>query len=323
MYQSGKKQINIAKTLNLHKSIVSRTIRQFRVLGNISVKKKSGRPRKTTPYQDKQIIKIAKSEPFLGSNRIKHRISEELGVNVTSRTVRGRLVEAKLFGRRPAKKPLLSKKNRRSRLNFAKTHLHWTEHDWKKVIWSDESKFSLFKSDGIVYVRRPANQRLNPKYTCPTVKHGGGSVMVWGCFSGYGMGPLYKIEGIMDRFKYKDILENQMVPYADETMPLRHVFQQDNDPKHSSRYVKAWLRQEQINTMDWPSQSPDLNPIENLWEILDLKIRGKLYHNNAELFNALKEAWTTMDAALISKLLRSMPKRCQDVIKNNGYFTKY
>lgn len=323
LYRSGEKQVNIARSFNINKSIVSRIIRQYRVFDDVSVKKKSGRPRKTTPYQDKRILRYAKNEPFLGSSRIKRRISEELGVEVSSRTVRGRLLEGNLLGRRPAKKPLLSKKNRRARLKFAQTHVHWVEHDWKKIIWSDESKFCLIKSDGINYVRRPKNQRFNPKYTCPTVKHGGGSVMVWGCFSGFGIGPLHKIEGNMDRFQYKDILENQMVPYADEIMPLRHQFQQDNDPKHTSRFVKQWFVRERINVLEWPSQSPDLNPIENLWEILDSKIRGKQYRNNVELFEALREAWKNMDPMIITKLIRSMPKRCQGIIKNNGYFLKY
>ncbi|XP_066258002.1 uncharacterized protein [Euwallacea similis] len=119
LYKSGQKQANIAKTFNLNKSIVCRIIRQYRVSGNIDVKKKCGRPRKTNRYQDKHLLKIAKNEPFLGSNKIKDRISDELGVEATSRTVRNRLLEGNLFGRRPAKKPLLSKKNRRAQLHFA------------------------------------------------------------------------------------------------------------------------------------------------------------------------------------------------------------
>ena len=68
----------------------------------------------------------------------------------------------------------------KARLKFARTHLDWSVADWGRVLWSDESKFNLFSSDGIRYVRRPLGQRNNPKYQVPTVKHGGGSVMVWG-----------------------------------------------------------------------------------------------------------------------------------------------
>lgn len=85
-----------------------------------------------------------------------------------------------LFGAKPSKKPWISKKNVRARLKFAQEHAHWSVADWGRVLWSDESKYNLFCSDGIRYVRRPIGSRNDPKYQVPTVKHGGGSVTVWG-----------------------------------------------------------------------------------------------------------------------------------------------
>lgn len=78
--------------------------------------------------------------------------------------MRNRLIDVGLLGRVAIKKPLLSKKNRLSRLKFAKSHLSWTQEKWNTVLWSDESKFNLFGSDGRVYVRRPVGQRYNVKY---------------------------------------------------------------------------------------------------------------------------------------------------------------
>lgn len=85
-----------------------------------------------------------------------------------------------LIGAKPSKKPLLSKKNVRARMKFAREHRDWSVADWGRVLWSDESKFNLFSTDGIRYVRRPIGKRNDPKYQIPTVKHGGGSVMIWG-----------------------------------------------------------------------------------------------------------------------------------------------
>lgn len=85
-----------------------------------------------------------------------------------------------LVGARPSKKPLISTKNARARLKFAQAHKDWSIGDWSRVLWSDESKFNLFSSDGIRYVRRPSGSRNDKKYQVPTVKHGGGSIMVWG-----------------------------------------------------------------------------------------------------------------------------------------------
>lgn len=148
--------------------------------------------------------------------------------------------------------------------------------------------------------------------------------MVWGCFSANGVGPLYKIEGIMDRFGYRNILDTVMLPFAEEEMPIQWCFQHDNDPKHSAKIVKEWFVDNRINVLKWPSNSPDLNPIENLWEILNRSIRGqKTYSNKEELFNALLEAWNNIPPNIIEGLIASMPRRCAAVIKNSGYCTKY
>lgn len=138
------------------------------------------------------------------------------------------------------------------------------------------------------------------------------------------MGPLHEIKGIMDRFIYKDILENVMLPFAEEEMPLRWIYQHDNDPKHTAKVVKNWFQQQNIRVLQWPAQSPDLNPIENLWEIVNRKIRRQsTYSNKHQLFSALSAAWKEISPDIINNLIASMPRRCAAVIKNNGNATKY
>lgn len=127
----------------------------------------------------------------------------------------------------------------------------------------------------------------------------------------------------MDRFMCRDILRDVMLPYVEEKMPLRFKFQQDNDPKHSSKVLKQVFNDEQIPVLKWPSQSPDLNPIENLWEIVDRKLRTRTYSNKDDLLAGLQEQWVNLDMNIIDKLIESMPRRCQAVIDNNSYFTKY
>lgn len=211
--------------------------------------------------------------------------------NISARTVQRRLVEFGLFGRIAAKKPHVNTLNKKKRLRFAKEHEHWTIENWKNILWSDESKFNLCYSDGIRYVRRPVNTRFNPRYTIGTFKHGGGNIMVWGAFSYFGVGPLYWIKERMDTVKYRQILLDIMLPYATENMPESWVFQQDNDPKHTARAIKLWLEENNVRLLEWPSQSPDLNPIEHLWQEIKTSLKGKCFKKKEDLFEKIKEEW--------------------------------
>ena len=99
-------------------------------------------------------------------------------------------------------KPFISARNRKAHLEFAEMYKSWTRQEWARVLWSDERKFNMFSSDGIRYIRRPPNKRDYPKYQVPTVKHGGGHVMVCGCFSRSEVGPLVYVKDILDRLCY-------------------------------------------------------------------------------------------------------------------------
>ena len=178
--------------------------------------------------------------------------------------------EIGLFGRVARKKPYVTKINRVKRLRYAKEMLEKPLRFWETVVWSDESKFNLFGSDGKVMVWRMPKEEFDPKCTIPTVKHGGGSVMVWGCFTKMGMGKLY----VLDRIYYRQILEENLLPSVSKLgLGSNFTFMHDNDPKHTSALVKDWLKKNGIRILQWLSSSPDLNPIENLWDVLEDRVK--------------------------------------------------
>lgn len=318
-FNGGESVINICRKFKIHHSVISRTISRFRSSGSFETKHSGGRPRKTTTREDKLIIRKVQKDPFISARSLR----SELSLSVSLRTIQRRTVEGGFPAYRSAKKPLISIKNRRARLEFAKAHINWTISKWRTILFSDESKFNIKNSDGLKLVRRPKGQRLNPRYSKGSVKHGGGSVMVWGCVSGNGVGPIHRINGIMDRFVYKDILQTIMLPHAEEEMPLSWIYQQDNDPKHTAKCVKEWFVANKIEVLQWPAQSPDLNPIENLWEIVDRKIERENCKNKDSLFVQVERAWESISIDVLNNLIESMPRRCAAVLKNKGFATKY
>ena len=141
-----------------------------------------------------------------------------------------------IYSRVAAPKPLLTESQREKRLSWCIERQSWSVQQWKTVIWSDESRFTLFKNDGSSRVWQKNGTRYNIENLTPTVKHGGGGVMVWGCFSEKGLGPLVKVDGKMNRFDYIEILDKHLLPFIrSKHHRQRYAFQDDNTPVHTAK----------------------------------------------------------------------------------------
>ncbi len=147
--------------------------------------------------------------------------------------------------------------SQKARKQLAEDYLAKSMNYWNHVLWSDESKVNLFDSDGVQHVWRRPGEEYQENCALPTVKHGGGSIMVWGCMSAAGTGELRFIEGNMDSNMYCDILKQKMMPSL-QKLGRTAVFPHNIDPKHTAKMTTALL------LMEWPSMSPDLNPIEHM-----------------------------------------------------------
>ena len=230
-----------------------------------------------------------------------------------------------LPSRHAAKKPFLSAAMKAKRLEFATNHSTWSVAKWRTVMFSDESWFELWFGGRFARVRRPrGSNRFDPKFTCKTVKHPQ-KQMVWGCFSWAGRGRLAFLDkgDTMNQHSYLAILKEKLQPAMRHAKTTR--FLQDGAPCHRARAVKDWLAVKDMNVMDWPGNSPDLNPIENMWNWMKAKLCDRPPPSNlAKLRKEVSKLWCERTSVEYCRnLVRSMPNRMAMVMASGREMTKY
>ena len=285
-------------------------------------KKNCGRKTIVTEEMLAALKRFVKDHPFCTAVEVKRKVREVRELSV--RRIREAFqLKLKMPIRRAAPKPLLNERMVAQRLQFCHEHLHWTPADWNRIMFLDESTFVLLRSTRRM-VRRPRKERFNPKYCSPTVKHSP-SVMVWGAFSGvrgragiFFLPPNVKMNGE----RYCQVLNEHLLGFM-ERHQCTH-FLHDGAPCHRSRLVKEFLREKNMRTIPWPGNSPDLNPIENAWNIMKNQLAEFRPSNKAEMIRRIKQIWVRqMSPEYFRKLAESMPRRLQAVIDNGGWMTKY
>ncbi len=220
------------------------------------------------------------------------------GQSVSAQTIRRTLHQ---IGR-PRRKPLLKMMHKKARKQFAEDKQTKYMDYWKLVLWSDETKINLFGSDGVKRVWHQPGDEYKDKFVLPTVKHGGGSVMLWGCMSAAGTVELQFIEGTMNANMYCEILKQSMIPSL-RRLGRRAVFQHDNDPKH--------LQDDHYLAKEAEGKG-------NLWGILKQKVEECKVSNIQQLRDVIMEEWKKTAVPTCEALMNFMPKRVKAVLENNG-----
>lgn len=318
-------QRDIAKRCNVSVGAVNKILKQKRDTGTIEVNRKGrcGRKRKTTARDEAFLIRESKLNPRKTSQQLQRDLAHA-GVIIHDSTVRKRLKEGGRKAVRPQKKQLLTAPMMKKRYDWAKKYGSWTVQDWRNVLFTDESHFFV-QGQRSLYVRKSVNEKLSAAHIDQTVKHPL-KVMFWGCFSYKGTGSLVPIKGMMNSQKYKDLLENKLEAELRKVNANgQAVFQQDSAPCHVSKKMMKYFKDKKISCLQWPGNSPDLNPIENLWAIVKARLRKIDCTTKTKLIEAVIGIWFRDQQITEScqKLIYSMPKRVQDVIKAKGGHTSY
>ena len=320
----GIRQAEIASRLGIAQSTVCYQLKRTRSIANASSVSARGRKKCTSTATDSFIVNKAKENRFLSAPKIVNCVLNATGTIISKDTVYRRLSSNGIFARAPRKVPLISKLNREKRERACREWMKRGPAFWNSVIWSDETKLNYFKSDGMHYCWRMSGEAYSPDCTQKTVKYGGGCIMLWGCMAAGGLGNLVKIDGIMNSVQYLRILQENLVDSAEKLgLGANFVFQQDNDPKHSSRLLKEYFSGNALKVLEWPSQSPYHNVIEHLWAYVKKRYHESPSTTKSGMYSKIIEIWNNIPATVTRNLVNSVYRRFENVIAAKGGATRY
>lgn len=322
---TGQDTANIVVCTGVSKSTVLRMKKQI----NPNYKRQpAGRP-SLIPSSAHTIIRLKLKTGQLTSIKAVQAYLRRLGYRVSYFTARKFIAILRFKCSKKKNTPALSFVQMKARRKWAREHRKWTVEDWKKVIFSDESRFNLWGSDGVQYTYRLKGEPLRPHNFRTRRQQGGGSLMVWGCMTAFGPGYACRLlEKSMNSDLYQYVLGttyfNTLRYYG-----LQHddvFFQQDGATCHTSESTYNWMDEKGMTYLyKWPANSPDLNPIEHLWH--QVKSRLDKYEDKPSNINQLWERfdteWNKFNEKTMEPYYNSYPKRIRAVIKAKGGHTSF
>ncbi|GFX49812.1 transposable element Tcb2 transposase [Trichonephila clavipes] len=251
------------------------TSRQFQTTGTAIRGFSSGRPRGTTPADGRYIVLQARRNRRQTAGEIARHTTQATGRPISRFTVARRLHGGGLFARRPVRCVPLTPAHRRRRYLWCREHRNWKDNEWRRVLFTDESRFSLSSDSHRILIWRERGSRNHPS----------------------------------------NIIERDR-----GAMGLQFLFMDDNAPCHRTVAAEQLIESEDIERMDWPARSPDLNPIEHVWNFLGRRLAARTLPpvTIRELRLALQDEWAAMPQQLIDTLILSMGRRCETCLAVRG-----
>ncbi|GFX65226.1 transposable element Tcb1 transposase [Trichonephila clavipes] len=291
--EGGQTPAEVVQAIGVSQSVISRIWNRFLETGSAGRRPRQGHRRATTPNEDSYLVLMARRHRNMNVTLLQQQLRSATGTTVSTQNVRNRLHGVGLYPRRPMVCVRLTSRHRRDRRE-------------RIFIWRDRGS------------------RNNPAFVHKSVRFGSGGVLVYGGISIDGRTDLYIIrDGPRTTRRYRDeILRPIVVPYA-AAIGYDFILMDDNCRPHRANLVEDFLFEEGIVRMEWPTCSPDMNPIEHVWDTLERRVAGRQPPPQTlqELERALLEEWDKIPQLVINSLVDSMPQRCSTLLAVRGNHT--
>ncbi|GFX33733.1 transposable element Tcb2 transposase [Trichonephila clavipes] len=322
----GRSVTSVAAEFGIAHSIVSRHWRQFQTTGTAIRGFCSGRPRGTTPADDRYIVLQARRNRRQIAGEIARHMTQVTGRPIWRFTVARRLHGGGLFARRPVRCVPLTPAHRKRRSLWCREHRNWRDNEWGRVLFTDESRFSLSSDSHRILIWRERGSRNHPSNIIERDRYGGRGVLVWGDITLGSRTDLHIFDACsVNGTRYCNEILLPYVRLFRGAMGLQFLFMDDNAPYHRTVAAEQLLESEDIERMDWPSGSPDLNPIEHVWNFLGRRLAARTLPTVTirELRLALQDEWAAMPLQLIDTLILRMGRRCETCLAVRGDHMPY
>ena len=303
---------------SVERSVVRETIirlrQRFQQTVGVADRRRPGRPKFTNPRTDRFITLTHLRRLFQTAT------SSARQYGISKHTVLRCLRKARqpIRPRRPYVGQVLTAHHWAARLQWAQRHLRWGRQQWARVLFSDASRFNLSHLDGGIRVSRRRGERFADNCLIERDRFRGGSVMGWY----YGQNRIV-VQGNLNAQGYiNQILQPEAVPFFQRHGPA--IWMRDNARPHVAKICRQFLNRNDINVLPWPAVSPDMNPIEHIWDYLGRKVRARgNVHNLRDLENASIQEWNNIPNVVISRYVRPMRGRFAACINSRGGHNRY
>ena len=319
MLARGDNVFNVSRALGCHRNTIIRLRQRFRQTGGVADRRRPGRPRVTNPQTDRFITLTHLRRRFqTATSSARH-----YGISKLTVLRRLRQVWQPIRPRRPYVGQVLTARHRAARLQWAQRHFRWGRQQWAPVLFSDESRFNLSHHDGEIRVSRRKGECFADNCLIERDRFGGGSVMVWGGIMGRRKTNLIVMQGNLNAQGYiNQILQPEAVPFLQRHGPA--ILMHDNARPHVARICRQFRNRNNVNVLPWLAVSPDINPIEHIWDYLGRKVRARgNVHNLTDLEHALIQEWNNIPNVVIRRYVRSIRSRLAACMNSRGGHTRY